>query len=149
MAHEMKVHCLKVITVSLLASMLVGCYSEHSDEMYKPGVGMPNPASVNCIKQGGKLTVKKSPDGEYGVCTFEDNRQCEEWALMRGQCPKGGIKVTGYVTQPAVYCAITGGTYRVTGKSNTSEEQGSCTFHSGKVCDAKAYFDGTCSSERS
>jgi hypothetical protein len=34
------------------------------------------------------------------VCVFGDNRQCEEWALMRGQCPAGGIRVTGYVTPP-------------------------------------------------
>jgi putative hemolysin len=32
--------------------------------------------------------------GQYGVCFFEDNRQCEEWALLRGDCPVGGKKVT-------------------------------------------------------
>ena len=47
--------------------------------------------------------------GQIGVCYFEDNRQCEEWALMRGECPVGGVKVTGYVTPAGRYCAITGG----------------------------------------
>mgnify|MGYP003704916783 CR=1 FL=1 len=25
------------------------------------------------------------------VCVFADNRQCEEWAMMRDRCPVGGI----------------------------------------------------------
>lgn len=137
----------KVIVVGLLAVFLTGCSSESLESDNSP-VGIPNPASVNCINQGGKLTLENSSSGEYGVCTFEDNRKCEEWALMRGQCPKGGLKVTGYATKAAEYCAITGGTYRVTGRSNTSQEQGSCTFHSGKVCGAEAYYQGKCSRHR-
>jgi hypothetical protein len=31
-------------------------------------------------------------------------------------CPVGGIKVTGYVTPAAQYCAITGGEYTITAK---------------------------------
>ena len=61
------------------------------------------------------------------MCYFEDNRQCEEWALLRGDCPVGGVKVTGYATPAARYCAITGGTYTVTGKSGAVDEQGTCT----------------------
>jgi putative hemolysin len=104
-----------------------------------------NPASENCVKQGGTLSIQKRGDGgEYGVCAFEDNRQCEEWALMRGECPSGGVKITGYVTSAAQYCAITGGEYTVTGSSNTEQEQGTCTFKNGKACDAADYFAGTC-----
>jgi len=40
---------------------------------------------------------------------FEDNRQCEERALMRGDCPTGGLKVTGYENDAEVYCVIAGG----------------------------------------
>ena len=112
----------------------------------QPAPNLANPASVNCDKQGGQLSIQKRPDGgEYGVCLFEDNRQCEEWALMRGDCPVGGVKITGYVTQAAVFCAITGGEYKITANSNTDQEQGTCTFKSGKTCDAAAYFAGTCS----
>ena len=104
-----------------------------------------NPASENCIKQGGTLSIQKRGDGgEYGVCVFEDNRQCEEWALMRGECPAGGVKVTGYVTAAAQYCAITGGEYTVTGSSNTDQEQGTCTFKNGSTCDADEHFNGRC-----
>ncbi len=75
---------------------------------------LANPASVNCTQQGGTLTIERRPDGgQFGVCTFTDNYQCEEWALFRGECPKTGLRVTGYVTQAGRYCAITGGRYSV------------------------------------
>jgi uncharacterized protein len=112
----------------------------------QPGGQIANPASVNCTKQGGQLVIQKRGDGgEYGICLFEDNRQCEEWALLNGDCPLGGLKVTGYVTPAAQYCVITGGTYTVTGNSNTPEETGTCAFKNGKTCDAGDYYDGKCS----
>lgn len=108
-------------------------------------VGLPNPASQNCIAQGGQLKIEARRDGgQFGVCYFEDNRQCEEWALMRGECPVGGVKVTGYVTPAARYCAITGGKYTITGRSGQADEQGACTLVNGAQCDAWAYYDGTC-----
>ena len=106
---------------------------------------MANPASVNCAKQGGTLKIEEHGDGgQYGVCYFEDNRQCEEWALLRGDCPVGGVKVTGYVTPAATYCAITGGTYAATGNSGQADEQGACTFKDGAQCDAWDYYNGKC-----
>ena len=111
-----------------------------------PETMIANPASRNCIKQGGVLTMKKRPDGGvYGVCLFEDNRQCEEWALFRGVCPKGGRKITGYATLAARYCAITGGAYAVTAQqSGTTPEQGTCSAPSGKTCDVHKFFEGGC-----
>lgn len=64
--------------------------------------------------------------------------------MLRGDCPVGGIKVTGYVTPAARYCAITGGAYTVTAKSNTEDEQGTCAFKNGTSCDAWAFFRGEC-----
>ena len=88
--------------------------------------------------------MERGDGGQYGICTFEDNRQCEEWALLRGDCPVGGIKVTGYVTPAATYCAITGGTYAATGNSGQADEQGTCTFKDGAQCDAWDYYNGKC-----
>jgi hypothetical protein len=107
---------------------------------------MANPASENCVKQGGTLSIQKRGDGgEYGVCVFEDNRQCEEWALMNGECPVNGRKITGYATLAAQYCAITGGEYVATENSGDIEkEQGTCTFKDGKSCDVWEYFNGKC-----
>ena len=98
-------------------------------------VALGNPASKNCIEKGGILQILKRGDsGEYGVCFFEDNRQCEEWALLRGNCPVGGVKVTGYNRPEAIYCAIIGGT--------VSSDQSACTFL--KTCSVDDLYNGKC-----
>jgi membrane-bound inhibitor of C-type lysozyme/putative hemolysin len=58
-----------------------------------------------------------------------------------------GMRTEGEVKSAARYCAITGGAYKVTSGSNTANEQGTCTFKSGRTCRATAYFDGTCMRE--
>lgn len=111
-----------------------------------PGPGLANPASQNCTAVGGMLQIETRADGgQFGVCTFEDNRQCEEWALLRGDCPAGGVKVSGYITEAGRYCAITGGEYAVTTPGDAQTEEGRCTFANGVVCDAWAYYNGACS----
>ncbi len=133
---------LRLVFVFLVIVALSGCGSAKT----QPGGQIANPASEHCIKQGGTLSIQKRGDGgEYGICVFEDNRQCEEWALLRGDCPAGGRQVTGYVTPAARYCVITGGEYTITASSNTENEQGTCTFKNGKVCDVWDLFNGKCS----
>jgi Tol biopolymer transport system component len=107
---------------------------------------LANPASAYCIQQGGFLEMEdRAGLGQFGVCYFLDNRQCEEWALFNGDCPVGGLKVTGYLTEAARYCAITGGEYTITVNSeDPNEQQGTCTFNSGKTCNAWDYYNGTC-----
>ncbi len=112
---------------------------------WAPATQIANPASANCVKLGGKLAIENRDNlGEMGVCYFEDNFQCEEWALLRGDCPVGGLKVTGYITEAARFCAITGGEYTIAGTSGAALEQGTCTFKNGKTCDVWKYYDGTC-----
>lgn len=107
---------------------------------------LANPASQNCVAKGGQVVIEKNPrGGQFGVCMFPDNLQCEEWAMLRNECRTGGIKVTGYVTPAARYCAITGGSYTVTAGGDTSTERGNCTFPNGRRCSAASYFNGTCS----
>jgi putative hemolysin len=107
---------------------------------------LANPASQNCVARGGMLNMERRPDGgQYGVCVFVDNYQCEEWALFRGECPAGGLRVTGYITPAARYCAITGGRYTVVANSGMASEQGTCALPGGKSCDAVAYLAGSCS----
>jgi putative hemolysin len=57
---------------------------------HKPG--MPNPASVHCEEQGGKLEIRDEADGQVGYCIFEDGSECEEWAFFRGDCRPGDNK---------------------------------------------------------
>ena len=51
------------------------------------GAGLPNPASVYCEEQGGKLEIRTAADGtQHGVCIFPDGSECDEWAFYRGEC---------------------------------------------------------------
>jgi putative hemolysin len=47
--------------------------------------GLPNPASANCVKLGGKLEIREDINGSYGICLFAGGRACEEWPLYRNK----------------------------------------------------------------
>lgn len=103
----------------------------------KPAAHLANPASENCAKQGGFLLIKKRGDGgQYGVCVFENDRQCEEWALFRGECKKGGVSIDGLSKASQIYCAILGG--------KNSDIRDLCTFNDGSVCEDAELFNGKC-----
>jgi putative hemolysin len=142
------VHIAGCLALILVIPFFSACSGVSDKGIRKPAgkTGIANPASVNCINKGGYLSIQKRGDGgEYGICIFEDDRQCEEWALFRGECPVGGRKVTGYITPAAQYCAITGGSYKATDQNNTDKEQGTCTFDNGKICDVWDHYNGRCS----
>ncbi len=129
----------------ILVSLLVFLWAFGAAAQTQTAPGLANPASVNCTQQGGTLAIERRPDGgQFGVCVFVDNYQCEEWALLRGECPKGGLRVTGYVTPAGRYCAITGGRYAIVSPPGTSPERGTCSLPNGRNCDAEALYDGTC-----
>ena len=76
------------LTRLILAGALlttVACAPPKEAEPSSPqAVGMANPASVHCGQEGGRSEIRRDAQGgEYGVCLFEDGRQCEEWALFR------------------------------------------------------------------
>jgi len=120
---------------------LTGCGGDASTSARR----LANPASENCVAKGGRLVIEAAPAGQYGVCLFEDNRQCEEWALLHGTCPDGGIKVTGYITPQARYCTIRGGDYAVTAEPTAATpEAGTCTLPGEPSCDALALYEGRC-----
>ena len=146
----MKSIIVNIVTLILCFALLCGCSVTSDKAINEQGkAGIANPASTNCINKGGTLKIQKGGSGgEYGICVFEDNRQCEEWALFRGECPIGGKKVTGYVTPAAQFCVITGGSYNVTEQTNTEKEQVTCTFNNGKSCDVWDYYNGKCSKNK-
>ena len=99
---------------------------------------LANPASANCLKLGGNLVIQKRGDGgEYGLCYFEDNRACEEWALLRGDCPLGGVKTTGFDTIDQKYCAWSGG-------ETLAVPQSVCTFKDDSKCSTEEFYNGKC-----
>lgn len=140
------------VTAVAMSLLLAGCSLPGLNQNSQPAqvptnqentntqpVGLANPASQNCIANGGKLVLQDNKQGQYGVCFFEDNRQCEEWALLRGQCPVGGLKITGYDNDAEIYCAITGGTVQGVGTDTPM-----CKRIDGTLCTAQANFDGQC-----
>jgi putative hemolysin len=54
------------------------------------GVGMANPASVFCERQGGTLEIRtdEESEGQIGICILPSSIECEEWAYFRGECPE-------------------------------------------------------------
>ncbi len=100
--------------------------------------GLANPASVNCGNLGGKLSIQTRGDGgQYGVCDFGSGYSCEEWALYRGDCPKTGVKTTGFDTKAQIYCAQVGG-------KTLAVANATCTFPNGKSCPVNDLFNGKC-----
>jgi putative hemolysin len=78
------------IVVALLG--LAACAPSVTEPAAETGepAGLPNPASVYCEEQGGRIEMRTDADGTYGVCIFEDGTECEEWAYYRGECSPGG-----------------------------------------------------------
>ncbi|OHB14668.1 MAG: hypothetical protein A2431_00465 [Candidatus Zambryskibacteria bacterium RIFOXYC1_FULL_39_10] len=75
-----------VIVIILISLILSSKFSvQNKDET---GTRIANPASVNCIENGGKLAIVDKPEGQIGMCTFSDGIVCEEWAYFRGECQK-------------------------------------------------------------
>jgi putative hemolysin len=62
-----------------------------SEATVEPGdAGLPNPASVYCEEQGGRVENRTAADGsQYGVCIFPDRSECDEWTFYRSECGPG------------------------------------------------------------
>ena len=55
-----------------------------------PSAEMPNPASVFCEQNGGKLEMRQDASGgTAGICVFSDGSECDEWAYFRKECKPG------------------------------------------------------------
>ncbi len=112
--------------------------NKNGNPLSAAGMTISNPASEYCIKVGGTLEMETRGDGgEYGVCNFEDDQSCEEWALYKKLCPAGGIKTVGYDTPEEVYCAQIGGRTLATPNSK-------CTLPNGEVCSNSDLYEGKC-----
>ncbi len=137
-----------VAAVLIAASLLAGCFGI-SQEVTVPApaetplANMPNPASVFCEEQGGRLEIRTGDDGgQFGVCTFPDGSECEEWAFYRGEC---GITVLEpEVANPAAaFCVQQGGQSKIL-SDPTGNQVGMCVFPDGSQCDEWAFYHGEC-----
>ena len=119
------------------------CIVENSEKPQpSSSVQMANPASTHCSEVGGNLVIQEDgTGGEYGLCYFDDNRACEEWALLRGDCPLGGVKTTGFDAIDQKYCAWTGG-------ETLAVPNSICTFKDGTSCSTKDLYNGKCFTDK-
>ena len=68
-----------------------------------PEPNMPNPASVNCEQNGGKLELRQDTSGGVvGMCIFPDGSECDEWAYLRNKCKPGDTLVKSVPTASRV-----------------------------------------------
>ena len=67
-----------------------------------PAVGLANPASVFCRKQGFRLELRTDATGsQTGICHFPDGSQCDELAYYRGACGPAGQAAAGTTPAPS------------------------------------------------
>lgn len=84
MAHKILLVAFLLIGIMVLAS----CGSGQSTPT--PAAELPNPASVFCEKNGGKVDMRQdAAGGVAGICVFKDGSECDEWAYFRGECKPG------------------------------------------------------------
>lgn len=81
------------IRTTLLTLMLAGtaCGRAPEPSPASAQAGLPNPASVFCEEQGGRLEIRTDASGgQAGFCLFAVGSECNEWAYFRGECQPGG-----------------------------------------------------------
>ena len=105
-------------------------------------IGMPNPASVHCADEGGKLDIRDEAGGQVGYCLFPDGSECEEWAFFRGECAPGGKEGVGMPNPASVHCADQGGKLDI--RDEAGGQVGYCIFPDGSECEEWAFFRGEC-----
>lgn len=115
-------------------------------------ITIANPASAYCEEQGFKLEIRTALNGsQYGVCMFEDDTECEEWAYYRGECKPGDMDVApaptatpaGIANPAATYCVEQGGASEIRTAEDGSQS-GVCIFPDGSECEEWALFRGEC-----
>ena len=80
----------------------------------------------------------------YGVCLFEDNGQCEEWALLRGQCPVGGIRITATSRRRRATARSAAELRRHQRAERHGARAGQPHLPGKSACDALALYEGRC-----
>lgn len=74
---------LKVFMMTAITAAALSACAQQS-EPESPRVGVANPASEFCVKQGGKSVIKKDAQGgEHGECHLPDGSVVEEWVYFR------------------------------------------------------------------
>ena len=112
----------------------------------QPKADMPNPASVYCEENEGRLELRQDESGsQVGICMFEDGSECEEWAYYRDECQPGeSLNHQARLANPAsVYCEENEGRLELR-QDESGGQVGICMFEDGSECEEWAYYRGEC-----
>ena len=87
------------------------------------GIGVANPAALQCLELGYEYQVVDELLGQAGYCVFPDGDKCEGWEFFSGKCG-----------QEHSYCALNGYELRTVsdGRNPFSPEYAVCTSKGGK-----------------
>ena len=133
---------------ALIGFAVVACDNEEDSGLNREALSRaytskPTPASLNCKKSGGILTIEKRSDGgEYGVCNFKSGLKCEQWAMFVRYCPPGGIDVSDFPSDAARYCALHGGRYHPQPWGASEPEH--CELPGNVMCSVNDFYFGRC-----
>jgi len=136
----------KNVSILLFVVMLclVGCTASPTPAQPTAEPGIPNPASVYCEERGGLLEIRTEDDGgQYGVCIFADDSECEEWAFFYGKCAPKETEIIGMPNPASVYCEEQGGKTEIRTEDDGGQ-YGVCIFPDGSECEEWAFFHGEC-----
>lgn len=74
-----------ILFVQIGMALLAACNAQPISPT--PQTNLPNPASVYCEENGGRLEMRQDASGGVqGICIFTDGSECDEWAYYRGEC---------------------------------------------------------------
>jgi len=144
-------------TLCMLIGMVI--FSACSPAQISPTsqANMPNPASVHCEQNGGKLDLRQDQSGGVtGVCVFPDGSECDEWAYFRNECKPGdSLGELALTSSPELempnpaseYCEQQGYKLEIVTAADGSQS-GICVFPDGSSCDEWAYFRGECGPDK-
>ena len=134
-----------LITLTLVAFLLGACVPAPAPSAPPPqatSAAIANPASQNCVKQGGTLEIRDETGGQVGYCIFADGSECEEWAFFRGECVPGKATSAAIANPASENCVKQGGTLEI--RDETGGQVGYCIFADGSECEEWAFFRGEC-----
>lgn len=67
-----------VARLSFFASLMSSC-----SQVPSTSARIANPASVACVKAGGRLVIASTQQGEQGMCHLPSGEVCDEWVFYR------------------------------------------------------------------
>ena len=88
------------------------------------GIGFSNPAATYCEEMGYEYKVVKTEDGERGIVTLPDGKECDAWAFYRGECgeefsycarkgwPVAKIAEADNFAEQCTTCVLPGGSHK-------------------------------------